>query len=168
MFDFEGMWSLIVQVHENQPGHFTPELFACLFWEESGYRLVAHPHTRALGFGQVLPSVLAAVNRRFNTTFTPAALMSSPEQSARAGMLAMEVAWDWKKDATRALFGYAGMGTQSRSAVGKWLAGEAELKRLTLSHDDNSRMKDPAVRARIVGALRLCSQPGYDPAVLFK
>jgi len=165
MTSFQEMWTLILQARRKHASHFSPELIACLFWEESAFRLVKHPVSGAAGFGQVLPSTLRAVNKRFGTNFTPADLMTSREASVEASVLALELAWEWKHDKVKALAAYAG-GASNQRIVRKWLTAEAVMLQGRVPYGKSFGMQ-AYVQSRQVGALRLCSQPGFDPQLIF-
>lgn len=165
ILSFSEMWTLINKYRRAHNSHFSPELIASIFWEESGFRMVEHPQSRAVGFGQVLPSNLPGINRRFQKNFTKADLLTSPEASVEASILALEMAWEWKRDKVGALHAYAG-GDRNKHVVRKWLAAEAAFIPAHVPYADLVGM-DWLVRLRVVNALRLCSQPGFDPQILF-
>ena len=162
---FETMWSLILKHQRARHSHFSPELIACLFWEESGFRMVEHPRSGAVGFGQVLPITLVSINKKFGTQFTPADLLRSPDASVEASVLALELAWEWKHDKVKALYAYAG-GVRHNTIVHKWLTAEAAMKQGKIPYAASFGM-DAWVRDSQIRALRVCSQPGYDPQVIF-
>jgi hypothetical protein len=158
---FDQVWGLIQKYSARHESPFTPELVACLFWEESGFRLVASPSSPAVGLGQVLPSTLTAVNRRFGTRFTPQDLVTSPDASVEASILVLKLAWEWRPDKMRALKLYAGA-VKNLHVVRKWLAGEAAMLagRHPLAAAGGWDWWALQHRAR---ALELCAQPGHDP-----
>lgn len=163
---FAEMWSLIVKYHHKHSSHFTPELVACLFWEESGFRLVEHPRSHAAGYGQVLPSSLRQVNRHYGTAFSRTGLLTSPEESVEASILALELAWTWKRDKVQALFGYAG-GRNARAVI-RWLVAEPELLKARVPYSFTPQVPPPAVQQQVIRGMRGCSPPGFDPRILFQ
>lgn len=165
-YTFAEIWAWIEYDQRIRLSHFSPELVACLMWEESGFRLVENPQSHALGFGQVMPSTLAAVNRRFNTTFTRTTLLTSPEASVQATLLALEVAYDWKKNKVGALVAYAG-GTQNYGAVKKWLAAEPKMIQARWAENSKASALRPDASLEMIAAMKTCSQPGFDPQHTF-
>jgi hypothetical protein len=159
------VWPLILDFHRHRRSHFSPELVACIFWEESGFRLVRNPDSAAAGFGQVLPATLRAVNKRFGTSFVPSDLMTSPAASAEASILALELAWEWKQNKRRALHAYAG-GEQYDSIVTKWLAAESAMRSGRVGRASLRDLDGPGQR-HLLRALRICSQPGFNPLDAF-
>lgn len=164
---FATVWPLIVKYQKVYASHFTPEMIACVFWEESGFRLIEHPDSHALGFGQVLPANLREINARYGTNFTRLGLLTSPGQSVEAGILALEMAWDWKGQKVNALYGYAG-GFQNYPAVYRWITGEPKLAGIGLTNGSGADLQNPSVQAQVVRALKACSQPGFHPEQLFE
>lgn len=162
---FQDMWALIVKHQRARSSHFSPELLACLFWEESGYRLIEHPISHASGYGQVLPANLDSINKRYGTNFTKQDLLTSPDASTEAAILMLEMAWDWKHDKVQALYVYAGAGG-NRSVVHKWLAAETKLREANSPFVAALSM-DWLLRNHKINAMRLCSQPGFDPQTIF-
>jgi hypothetical protein len=162
---FDQMWTLILKYQQLHNSHFSPELIACLFWEESGFRMVEHPLSHAAGFGQVLPSTLRAINKRYGTAFTTRDMLTSPEASVEAAILALELAWDWKRDKAGALAAYAG-GSSNQHIVHKWLAAEAAMQNGRIPYGRSFGMQT-IIEQHQIRALRLCSQPGFDPQVIF-
>lgn len=135
-------------------------------WEESGFRLVENPGSHALGFGQVMPSTLDAINRRYKTTYTRAQVLKSPETSVIVTLLALEIAYDWKKDKVKALEAYAG-GSRNSGSVRKWLAGESKMIQARWADASTVSMLRPNASTQMIAALKLCSQPGFDPQYTF-
>ncbi len=162
---FQEMFALILKYQRKHASHFSPELIACLFWEESAFRMVKHPVSGAAGFGQVLPATLRAVNERFGVNFTPDDLITSREASVEAAVLALELAWEWKHDKVEALAAYAG-GAPNQRIVRKWLNAEAVMLQGRVPYA-NSFGLQAYVKYHQVRALRLCSQPGFDPQAAF-
>lgn len=160
---FRQMWGVISKFHKARSSHFSPEMIACIFWEESGYCNVENKGSHAAGFGQVLPSLIDTVNTKYKTQFSRESVLQSEEQSTEVAILALELAWEWKKAKVEALRGYAGY-PLNQEAVRKWLAAEGELLKAKLSTDDAAS----GDQEQIIAALKLCSQPGWDPAELFK
>lgn len=165
MMPFEDMWALILKYQRKHASHFSPELIACLFWEESAFRMVEHPLSGAVGFGQVLPSTLRAVNKKFGTNFTPNDLLTSRDASVEASVLALELAWEWKRDKVNALAAYAG-GAPHQHIVRKWLAAEAAMQKGRIPFG-NSFGVQAYMEHYQIRALRMVSQPGFDPQVIF-
>ena len=165
MAPFQDMWALILKYQRKHSSHFSPELIACLFWEESGFRMVEHPVSGAMGFGQVLPSTLRAVNKRFGTDFTPSDLLTSREASAEAAVLALELAWEWKRDKAEALAAYAG-GASNQRIVRRWLAAESAMLQGRIPYGSSFGLQS-YVEHHQIRALRLVSQPGFDPQIIF-
>jgi hypothetical protein len=165
-YSFQEVWDLILKHHSARKSHFTPELIACLMWEESGFRLVENPISHSLGFGQVLPSTVREINKRYKKSFTRQLLLTSPDASVEATILALEIAWDWKKEKVGALFAYAG-GIKNFEAVRKWLTAEPHLLRARISHYAAYTPGENNNSGVIADALHICSQPGFDPQNLF-
>lgn len=165
MAPFQDMWALILKYRHKHASHFSPELIACLFWEESAFRMVEHPLSGAVGYGQVLPSTLRAVNKRFGTNFTPNDLLTSRDASVEASVLALELAWEWKRDKANALAAYAG-GAPNQHVVRKWLAAEAAMQKGRIPFGNSFGVQE-YVEHHQIRALRMVSQPGFDPQVIF-
>lgn len=165
-YTFAEIWAWIVEAQRIRPSHFSPELVACLMWEESGFRLVENPQSHALGFGQVMPSTLNAVNRRFKTNFTRTVVLTSPEVSVQVTLLALEVAYEWKKDKVRALVAYAG-GMQNYRVVNKWLVAEPKMIQVRWSETSMVSALPPDASSEMIAAMKICSQPGFDPQHTF-
>lgn len=165
MMPFPDMWALICKYQSLHHSHFSPELIAALFWEESGFRMVEHPVTHASGFGQVLPSTLSAVNKRFGMNFTTQDMITSPDASVHASVLALELAWEWKRDKAGALSAYAG-GARNQHIVHKWLAAESAMRKGRIPYGTSFGMGS-FVEQYQIRALRLCSRPGFDPQAIF-
>jgi len=155
------VWPLIVESQRHRRSPFSPELVAAIFWEESAFRLVRNRQSNAAGFGQVVPSTLKAVNRRFGTKFVPADLVTSPAASVEASILALELAWEWKRDKLAALRVYAGGPTQDH-VIRKWLAAETAMRRGREAGPVPRDITGPEL-LHVLRGLRLCSQPGFDP-----
>lgn len=134
-------------------------------WEESGFRLIENPRSHALGFGQVMPAIVRAINGRYNTRFTRDEILTVPDVSVRVTILALELAWSWKKNKPGALTAYAG-GLRNYSAVRKWLAAEPAMMQARLP-DASDQIAYRASAGRMIAALHLCSQPGFHPRGLF-
>lgn len=166
IYSFPEIWTLINKHQRARSSHFSPELVACLMWEESGFRLVENRESGALGFGQILPSTLREINKRYKTNFTRAQLLASPDANVEVTVLALELMWNWKKEKTAALLAYAG-GSRNSNIVRKWLNAEPHLIRARW-HDAAlvSFTRESASR-QMIDALKMCSQPGFDPQVLF-
>lgn len=165
-YSFDRVWTLILKYHRARASHFSPELIACLMWEESGFRLVENPQSGALGFGQVLPRTLTGINKRYKTKFTRTQLLTSPEASVEATVLALEVAWSWKRDKVRALLAYAG-GARNVNAVRKWILAEPHLLRAKMPYTSPIPVEQVSMSHPFVTAMQMCSQPGFNPRVLF-
>lgn len=166
IYSFPEIWTLINKHQRARASHFSPELVACLMWEESGFRLVENRESGALGFGQILPSTLREINKRYKTNFTRAQLLASPDANVEATVLALELMWNWKKEKTAALLAYAG-GNRNYNAVRKWLAAEPHLIRARWHDASLVSFAREKSSAQIVDALKLCSQPGFDTHSLF-
>lgn len=164
--DFSTVWSLIIKHHRARASHFSPELVACLMWEESGFRLVENRASGALGFGQILPSTLRHVNKKYNTHFTRAQILSSADASVEATILTLELMWKWKRNKEEALVAYAG-GMRNYNIVQRWLAAEPYLMQARWQQASRIVFTRDMAEQRMVDALKMCSQPGYDPSVLF-
>jgi len=129
--------------------------------------MVEHPGSHALGFGQVMPANLKRINTRYGTHFTRLDLLTSPGESVEAGILALEMAWEWKGQKVNALYGYAG-GFQNYPAVYRWITGEPKLASVGLGGGGDEALNDPKVQAQVIKALKSCSQPGFHPEELFR
>ncbi len=161
---FANMWKTIVSQHGIRKSHFGRELIACIFWEESGFVYSAlNPGSGALGFGQVLPSNIDKVNTRFKTGFTKQGVLLSAEDSCAIALLTLELCWEWKQGSRdKALDGYSGY-PLNQDAVRRWKLAEAELLKASLTAEENQSFN----QEQIIKALKLCSQPGWDPAEVF-
>lgn len=165
-FPFNQVWHLILKHQRTHSSHFSPELVACLMWEESGYRLVENDRSRALGFGQIMPATIKAINKRFKTNFTRTDLLTSPDKSVEATILALELAYSWKRSKVGALVAYAG-GFQNYRTVAKWITAEPEMVKARAAYSWSAQFVTAHSENGIVDALHLCSQPGFHPQVLF-
>lgn len=165
-YTFAQVWTLINRAQRERVSHFSPEIVACLMWEESGFRLVENPQSHALGFGQVMPSTLNAINKRFKTNLTRNSVLTSPEASVQATLLSLELAYEWKKDKVEALVAYAG-GIRNYGVVRKWLAAEPKMIQARWADASTVSMLRPNAAAQMITAMRICSQPGFDPQHTF-
>lgn len=165
-YPFDQVWPLILKHQRTHQSHFSPELVACLMWEESGYRLVQNDQSRALGFGQIMPATLTAINKRFKTQFTRYDLLNSPDKSVEATVLALELAYSWKRNKVAALVAYAG-GFQNYRTIAKWITAEPEMVKARAANTWTAHLVTAHSKTEIVDALHLCSQPGFHPQVLF-
>lgn len=165
-YSFYEVWSLVAKYQAIQSSHFSPELVTCLMWEESGFRLVENVQSHALGFGQVMPSTLNAINRRYKTSYTRTQVLTSPDASVQVTLRSLELAYEWKKDKVGALVAYAG-GTQNNAIVQKWLAAEPRM--IQARWTDASVMAAMRSRstAQMISAMGMCSQPGYEARAAF-
>ena len=166
VYSFYQVWTLITNYQRAHPSHFSPELVTCLMWEESGFRLVENPQSHALGFGQVLPATLTALNRRYKTNLTRTQPLTLPDASVQATMLALELAYEWKKTKVAALLAYAG-GFQNYRPVQKWIAAEPGMIEARWSEASASSDLRANASAQLIRAMRICSQPGFDPQRVF-
>ena len=165
-YSFAQVWNLIWEYQQSRPTHFSPELISCLMWEESGFRLVENPYSHALGFGQVMPSTLNWVNKKYGTQFTRARVLSDPAASVQVTILALEAAYDWKKDKTRALLVYAG-GMRNYKTVRKWISAEPTMVQAGWMDAAASEQSREISAERMIRGMGMCSQPGYDPRQVF-
>ncbi len=165
-YAFSEIWTLIENYRRVHRSHFSAELIGCLIWEESGFRLAENPTSGALGFGQILPSTLREVNKRYKKTFTRAQLLTAPEASVEATVLTLELMWAWKKEKTASLLAYAG-GMRNYNSVRKWLTAEPLMLQARWAERAPAADTRGAANAQMVNALKICSQPGFDPKVLF-
>lgn len=165
-YPFDEVWALIQKHQRAHKSHFTPELVACLMWEESGYRLVENDQSRALGFGQVMPATLAAINKRFKTKFTRNDMLTSPDKSVEATILALELAYSWKRNKVAALVAYAG-GFQNYRTIAKWITAEPRMIQARAAGVQSANQVSSHAKPAIVDALHLCSQPGFHPQTIF-
>ncbi len=165
-YSFQYVWTLLLKHQRARASHFSPELLACLMWEESGFRLVENQTSGALGFGQILPSTLREVNKRYKTNFTRAQLLSSPDASVEATVLTLEMMWAWKKNKRDALIAYAG-GMRNYNSVRKWLAAEPQMLQARWADASLISHTRANASAQMVNALKICSQSGFEPEVLF-
>lgn len=165
-YAFSEVWPLILKYQRAYGSHFSPELIACLIWEESGFRLIENPKSGAMGFGQILPATLRGINARYRTNLTRTALLTSPDASVQATVLTLEIAWNWKKEKTNALLGYAG-GMRNYNSVRKWVTGEQQLLRANIANASVEDFSNAQIQNQLAAAMRICSQPGFDPRVLF-
>ncbi len=166
-YSFSEIWSLIVKYQRARTSHFSTELIACLMWEESGFRLVENPESHALGFGQILPSTLAEINKRYKTNFSRTQLLASPDASVEATVLALEMMWTWKKNKSGALVAYAG-GMRNYNAVRKWLAAEPKMVQARWHVAARLPQTRASAQQQLIDALAVCSQPGFDPRATFE
>lgn len=163
---FDEVWPLILKHQRIHKSHFSPELVACLMWEESGYRLVENDQSHALGFGQIMPSTLAEINKRFKTAFTRNDMLTSPDKSVQATVLALELAYSWKKNKVAALVAYAG-GHQNYRTIAKWISAEPLMIEARTPRPPSTFLVTSHSEPMMMDALHLCSQPGYHPKILF-
>lgn len=165
-YSFSQVWTLIEKYQHNTPGHFSPELVACLMWEESGFRLVENPQSHALGFGQVMPSTVNAINRRYKTAFTRQQILDSPDASVEVTLRALELAYDWKKTKLGALVAYAG-GVRNFAAVHRWVSAEPKMLQVRWMDVSATPADQTGASLQMVQAMQICSQPGFDTRRVF-
>jgi hypothetical protein len=164
-FLLSDVWALTVKHQRRYNSHFSTELITCLMWEESGFRLVQNPTSKATGFGQIMPSTLKAVNKRFGTKLTPADLLNSPDSSIKATVLTLELMWQAKKNKVDALMSYAG-GPRNYRYVRKWLNAEPEMLKARNESIASADVSKSHSKQELLDAMHLCSQPGFDPRVI--
>jgi len=163
---FNEVWNLILKHQRAHASHFSPELVACLMWEESGYRLVENNQSHALGFGQIMPSTLGEINKRYKTAFTRADMLTSPDKSVQATVLALELMYSWKKTKVAALVAYAG-GFQNYRTIAKWITAEPKMIEARTPAPSGTYLVTSHSEPKMMDALHLCSQPGFHPKMIF-
>lgn len=165
-YPFSEVWSLILKYQSAGTSHFSPELVSCLMWEESAFRLVENPRSHALGFGQIMPSTLAEINKRYKTGFTRPEMSVSPEASVQATLLALELMWEWKREKMGALYAYAG-GHRNALSVRKWITAEPTMIQARWTEASMLPTSRTGATQQMIAGLRICSQPGFNPTRLF-
>src|SRR5262245_3806452 len=107
---FDRIWELILKYFSQHQldVSLTPEVMACIFWEESGYRLVKNEQgSSASGLGQIIDGTREAINKEYGTKFTAKDLFEL-EKSVEASVLLLKLCWKSRRNKERALQLYAG------------------------------------------------------------
>jgi hypothetical protein len=156
---FVEIWNLIDFAVTAWSSHFSREVIACIFWEETAFRNIKNA-SGAVGFGQVVSTNFKAINDRFKTAFTVSGVLASDAFSVNLAVLFLEV---WYETAGRSVDGaLKGYGYYPHyRAYTRWKAAEADLKAVGLSGPIRALTADQV--DQVAAALKKCSQPGFDP-----
>jgi len=129
---YDAMRNLILDNIDSLPNStiFTPELLTAIFWEETGFQNIPQfGGGPAVGFGQVERATIKAVNRFFQTNFTPELILADDNASVRITSLTLAQLFAGIGSKTGALRGYAGVFSNPANAPipGRWLECERRL-----------------------------------------
>jgi hypothetical protein len=134
MLSYDAMRNLILDniVRLRDVSVFTPELLTAIFWEEHGCfknarQLGGGP---AIGFGQVEPATITAVNRFFKVNFTPIQILANNSASVLISSYTLSMLLRRTGSKEVALHGYAGSTArpENRPLPKRWMACERQLQ----------------------------------------
>jgi hypothetical protein len=135
---FTDMWNLILENHAT--ADFSAELLIGLFWEETQFQNIKQNHGPAVGFGQVEPPTIKAVNRFFNCNFSTTLILIDDPTSVQITSWVLYML-RYKGLSPRAcLRGYAGSSpARTSDKVAQWLRCESILRSGGTDDMDNVR-----------------------------
>jgi hypothetical protein len=136
---FNDMWDLI---QENQsPTVFSCELLVGIFWEETMFTNRRQLHGPAVGFGQVEPATMKAVNDYYGTNYSESLILIDDGTSVAITGDVLSMFNDKGLSPTGALNAYAGVKARpaNQKKVYQWLACERILKGGGTDDSDNVR-----------------------------
>ena len=150
---FNDMWDLIQTNHS--PSAFSCELLVGIFWEETMFTNRRQLHGPAVGFGQVEPTTMKAVNDYYGTNYSETLILIDDGTSVSITSDVLSMFTDKGLSPTGALSAYAGVKARpaNQKKVTQWLACEQILKTGGTDDTDNVR------------AALLAAEPNHRAAV---
>ncbi len=136
---FSDMWDLIQENHS--PAVFSWELLVGIFWEETMFTNRRQLHGPAVGFGQVEPATLRAVNDFYGTNYSETLILIDDPTSVAATSDVLSMFTDKGLSPAGALNAYAGVKARpaNKKKVQQWQACERILKSGGTDDTDNVR-----------------------------
>ena len=150
---FSDMWDLIQENHS--PVVFSCELLVGIFWEETMFTNRKQLQGPAVGFGQVEPATMKAVNDYYGTNYSVSLILIDDPTSVEITSDVLSMLNDKGLSPFGALNAYAGASVRAanKKKVQQWLACERILKNGGTGDPDN-------VRAALMAA-----EPNHGAAV---
>jgi len=150
---FNDMWDLIQTNHS--PSMFSCELLVGIFWEETMFTNRRQLHGPAVGFGQVEPTTMKAVNDYYGTNYSETLILIDDGTSVSITSDVLSMFTDKGLSPMGALNAYAGVKARpaNQKKVTQWLACEKILKAGGTDDTDNVR------------AALLAAEPNHSAAV---
>jgi hypothetical protein len=150
---FNDMWDLIQA--NNPSAVFSCELLVGIFWEETMFTNRRQLHGPAVGFGQVEPATMKAVNDYYGTNYSETLILIDDPTSVAITADVLSMFNDKGLSPWGALNAYAGVKARpaNQKKVQQWLACEQILKTGGTDDSDN-------VRAALMAA-----EPNHGAAV---
>ena len=133
------MWDLIQENH--YPVVFSCELLVGIFWEETMYTNRKQLQGPAVGFGQVEPATMKAVNDYYGTNYSVSLILIDDPTSVAITSDVLSMFNDKGLSPFGALNAYAGATVRAanKQKVQQWLACERILKNGSTDDTDNVR-----------------------------
>jgi hypothetical protein len=133
------MWSLIQDNHA--PVMFSCELLVGIFWEETMFSNRKQLGGPAVGFGQVEPATMRAVNDYYGTNYSVSLILIDDPTSVAITSDVLSMLTDKGLSPGGALNAYAGVKVRAanKQKVQQWLACERILKGGGTDDPDNVR-----------------------------
>ena len=125
---FSDMWDLIQENHS--PVVFSRELLVGIFWEETMFTNRKQLQGPAVGFGQVEPATMKAVNAYYGTNYSVSLILIDDPTSVAITSDVLSMFNDKGLSPSGALNAYAGASVRAanKQKVQQWLACERILK----------------------------------------
>jgi len=136
---FSDMWDLIQENHS--PVVFSCELLVGIFWEETMFTNRKQLQGPAVGFGQVEPATMKAVNAYYSTNYSVSLILIDDPTSVEITSDVLSMLNDKGLSPFGALNAYAGASVRAanKKKVQQWLACERILKNGGTGDPDNVR-----------------------------
>jgi len=133
------MWDLIQENH--YPVVFSCELLVGIFWEETMYTNRKQLQGPAVGFGQVEPATMKAVNAYYGTNYSVSLILIDDPTSVAITSDVLSMLNDKGLSPSGALNAYAGASVRAanKKKVQQWLPCERILKNGGTDDTDNVR-----------------------------
>ena len=136
---FSDMWDLIQENHS--PTVFSWELLVGMFWEDYNVHQSEAVAGPAVGFGQVEPATMKAVNDYYGTNYSVSLILIDDPTSVAITSDVLSMLNDKGLSPSAALNAYAGASVRAanKKKVQQWLACERILKNGGTDDTDNVR-----------------------------
>lgn len=117
---FSEMWDLIRCNHT--PTYFSCELLVGIFWEETMFTNRRQLHGPAVGFGQVEPDTIKAVNRHFKMGFSETLVLINDDAAVQITSYVLRMFTEKGLSPNAAINAYAGVRARPKNAtkVAQW------------------------------------------------
>ena len=134
---FSDMWDLIQESHS--PVVFSRELLVGIFWEETMFTNRKQLQGPAVGFGQVEPATMKAVNDYYGTNYSVSLILIDDPTSVAITSDVLSMLNDKGLSPAGALNAYAGASVRAanKKKVQQWLTCERILKNGGTDDTDN-------------------------------